>query len=75
MKKGDHTFKIQISYEKCPFCGFINENRDPFSYHNGFYTKEVECFRCGKHFEKQKPLTRIGPIFGEAESAEVDWED
>lgn len=75
MRKGDHTWNIDVHYARCPICGFINEVKGPLTYHDGKYEKEINCIKCDKLIQISKKLTQIGPIFGDATPAEMEWED
>lgn len=51
---GDHTWKLFLGYVRCPFCGYIMENRDPFEKHFNTLVKEVLCQRCDREFTLKK---------------------
>ncbi len=75
-QKGTHTWDMLLSYHSCPQCGYIQENRDPFTYKSpGKYIKDVRCNRCHQGYQvtKAKHLT-LGPFIGEGETAEITWD-
>lgn len=74
LQKGTHTWDLNLSYHRCPACGFIFESREGCRYRMGLYQKELECERCGHQytFSKQKQ-PRFGPLLGEPQPVEVDW--
>lgn len=75
-QRGSHTWDLIQQYHRCPKCGFIIESREDFKYHNTKYSKELKCPRCQNEFTVTKagPF-RLGPLLGQEEHVEVDWED
>lgn len=73
--KGDHTFKIELTYEQCPHCKKVIESRKGYEYEMGLYVKREECPYCKKEFKREKKTGTIGPLFGEASKPEMEWGD
>ena len=74
-QKGPHTWDLVVDYQKCPKCGFINENREMFHYELGSWVKEITCGRCANLFtvqDQHKPT--LGPLIGRPQPPEVTWE-
>ncbi len=73
-QKGKHTWDINITYHRCPKCGFVFEDREAYQYVLGKYVKNLECPRCGNRYTMEnKRRSSIGPLFGEPGSPEVEW--
>lgn len=63
-----------LAYHRCPDCGFIFENRDPFTYALGNWEKNLTCPKCSTSFTlKKRAAPPIGPLFGEPPKPEFDW--
>lgn len=74
-QKGSHTWDLVVDYQRCPKCGFINENREEFRYEMGSWIKDITCDRCGNHFTiKDKREPTFGPLIGTPQPPEVTWE-
>lgn len=73
-QKGEHTWDLVIDYQRCPKCGFINEDRQELHYEMGSWKKEINCGRCGNVFVVQdsQKLT-FGPLLGRPQPPEVTW--
>lgn len=75
-QSGTHTWDLFVHYDRCPFCGFIIENRTDYEYRLGKYEQDLDCPRCLKTFTVQKKSRpQFGPLFGEPQPTEVDWEE
>lgn len=74
-QKGEHTWDLVIDYQRCPNCGFINEDRQSFHYRMGSWVKEIICGKCAHEFTVQdvRKLT-LGPLLGMPQPPEVTWE-
>lgn len=75
-QKGPHTWDMVIDYLECPNCGRILENRQSYEYHSGQYVKHVKCDYCGNSFTVTKDKnSAFGPLLGDPQPIEVDWEE
>jgi uncharacterized C2H2 Zn-finger protein len=70
-----HTWPLELSYERCPYCRYIFESSQSYVYHMGEYSKELICPKCKKSYKtiKGKP-DPVGPLFGESPKPEFTWE-
>lgn len=60
---GDHTWKVQVAYHKCPECGYIVENRTDYQDHLGIKKKDIVCPKCHTHyFVYKKGSKALGPL-------------
>ena len=74
-QKGEHTWDLVIDYQRCPKCGFINEDRQIFHYQMGSWSKDITCGKCGNIFTvKDEQKLTFGPLIGMPEPPEVTWE-
>ena len=74
-QKGEHTWDLVIDYQRCPQCGFINEDRQELQYQLGSWIKEVVCTRCQHAFIiKDNRKQTFGPLIGTPQPPEVTWE-
>lgn len=75
-QKGTHTWDMILAYHCCPACGYIQENRDSFTYKSlGKYIKNVRCNRCHQDYQVTKASRpTLGPLIGQGEPAEITWE-
>lgn len=64
-RHGNHTWDLILFYHRCPSCGYIIENREPFEQRLHSVEKEIVCPKCAGHFivTKTKPPT-FGPLLG-----------
>lgn len=76
-EKGSHTWDIIIDYHRCPNCEFINESRKKYHILQGKQQKEIDCQRCHHRFVviKKGAVPKIRPIFSNADSYEIDWDE
>lgn len=73
---GTHTWDLTVHYHQCPSCKAIIESRDDYVYRLGSYIKEIECPYCEHAFTLKKRIKhKIGPFFGEGDTAEIEWRD
>ncbi len=47
---GDHTWRMLLSYVRCPHCGYIMESRDPYEQRLDEFVKDMICQRCLKEY-------------------------
>lgn len=75
-QKGEHTWDLVIDYQRCPKCGFINEDRQEYHYEMGSWIKEIHCDRCSHVFAVQDNRTlTFGPLLGRPQPPEITWDD
>ena len=70
-RHGHHTWDLVLHYVRCPFCGYIAENRDKYISYLDRIEKEVKCPRCEKSFKlKKETPPSFGPLLGHKEDVD-----
>ena len=72
-RKGDHTYGISLSYEKCPECEKIFELREKPLYQKGYFVKMMKCPYCENEFTTKIKNRSGKPFFGEPTKPEMEW--
>jgi hypothetical protein len=75
-QKGSHTWDLITDYHRCQKCGYIIESRQAFQRDDkGAWFKSIICERCGNQFVINKLCKpSFGPLIGDPQPIEIDWE-